>query len=129
MVTMWDSMSRIHHPTWTRTNGEIDGAVFKDWERELKPYGPQGVLRGLKRVREAGSAYVPPLNKFLSLCKNESESTDCRPGESFSEQEHGGRLKPTPNGVPLSWTIGNYSYEELMASGHPEDTEKARSLK
>jgi len=59
----------------------------------------------------------------------QSENTDCRPGESISEREHGGRLRPTPNGVPLSWTIENYSYEELMASGHPEDIEKARSLK
>ena len=72
---------------------------------------------------------IDSLSKFLSLCRTGSEYSNSRPGESFSEHFHGGRLKPTPNGVPLCWTVGNYSYEELIASGHPEDAEKAISLK
>lgn len=91
------------------------------------PYGSNGVLQGLQGIKDSGNAYLPPLNKFMSLCRNGGESVSGF-GDSFSEQLHGGRSKPTPNGVPLCWTVGDYSFEELMASGHPEDAERARSL-
>ena len=64
--------------------------------------------------------------KKEDLSKIESNDGSVTPGESEGEKYHGGRLKPTSNGVPLSWTVGNYSYEELVASGHPEDAEVAR---
>ena len=128
MVVLWQSMGRLFHPQWTKNNGEIGSPAFQDWTRELQYLGSKGVLKGLDSVRCSGRDYAPSLNKFIGFCRDEIEGgggTDL----SYSETQHGGQLKPTPNGVPLSWTTENYSYEELMASGHPEDAERARSAK
>ena len=122
-------MTRLYHPQWKRTNGEVGSEVFQDWCRELLPYGSSGVLSALQEVKNAGSAYLPPLVKFMSLARGGNSDFGHGGDLSYSETQHDGKLKPTPNGVPLIWTIGNYSYEELMASGHPKDAEKAISLK
>jgi hypothetical protein len=78
------------------------------------------VLHGLQGVKASGTSYLPNLNKFIGYC-NESGEGDSRPGERFSEQTHGGKLKPTPNGVPLCWTVGSYTDDELRASPCIED--------
>jgi len=82
--------------------------------------GASGVLEALDAVKSAGSVYPPPLAKFISLGRDNSGG-EYRHGESFSEHLHGGKLKPTPNSVPLCWTISKYSHEELMASPCFED--------
>ena len=122
MVELWNVMSRLYHPQWSRTNGEIGGGVFQDWTRELLPYGSQGVLRGIQSVRDGGNVYPPVLNKFLSECRAGGESS------GGSVDVFGRRLKPTPNGLPLTWTIGTYSIHELRASGLFEDATVADSL-
>ena len=82
---MWDTMSRLYHPQWTRSNGEVGGNTFQDWTRELLPYGSNGVLQGLQEVRSSGNVYVPPLAKFLSMCRGGGEA---HTGEgSFGEWE------------------------------------------
>lgn len=69
-------MSRLYHPAWVKTNGELGGAIFQDWCKELLPYGSKGVLQGIAAVRNLGSSYAPNLNKFLALCRNESDAAD-----------------------------------------------------
>jgi len=115
-------MSRLYHPQWSRTNGEIGGGIFQDWARELLRYGSEGVLRGIQAVRDSGNVYMPVLNKFLSECRSGGESSG---GEVDA---FGRRLKPTPHGLPLTWTIGTYSIHELRASGLFEDVTVADSL-
>ena len=100
-------------------NGEIGGSTFQDWCMELLPVGSKGVLAGLQGVKNAGSAYLPPLVKFIALCR-ESTGGLIETGDSYSEQQHGA-LKPTPNGVPLCWTIGTYDDEALRKSPCVED--------
>lgn len=95
---MWESMSRLYHTQWTRTNGEVGGPVFQDWCRELLPYGSDGVLRGLQSVRDAGSAYLPPLSKFLSYCRSggaENFSPDFGPWETCPYTGRRRRLRLT----------------------------------
>ena len=118
---MWETMSRLYFPQWSKTYGEVGGVVFQDWARELLPYGSQGVLQGLREIREAGNAYVPPLAKFLSLCRNSREDSKSGRAKTFSEELHGGYIKPTPNGLPLTWTQGKYSVQDLRDSGTFED--------
>ena len=67
MVAMWETMARLYHPQWTRTNGEIGGVTFQNWARELLPYGSKAVLTALGSIRDSGSSYMPPLAKFMSL--------------------------------------------------------------
>jgi len=86
---------------------------------ELERFGSAGVLRGLEAVKTSGSSYAPNLNKFIGYCI-ESSSASANPGDSFSEQLHGA-MKPTPNGVPLCWTVGKYTHEDMIESGHSDD--------
>jgi len=120
-------MAKLFHPQWSRNNGEIGGPVYTDWFTELRQFGSKGVLRGIEAVKFSGGSYAPNLNKFVGLCL-EGAATGARPGDSYSEQLHGGQLKPAPNGTPLSWTVGNYTRAELMASGHPEDIAVAQGM-
>ena len=117
-------MSVLFGSRWTTENGEIDGPTFNGWIEELKYLGTDAMEHGINSVKYSGSQYAPNLNKFLSHCR---EKSDALPGDSFSEQLHG-KLKPTPNGTPLSWTLGDYSYEDLIASGLPEDRVAAENL-
>ena len=119
MVAMWQTMAKLFHPQWTKNNGEMGGQVFRDWTVELERFGSKGVLRGLGAVRISGSSYAPNLNKFIGYCI-ESNTGGTSPGDSFSEQLHG-KMKETPNGVPLCWTIGAYTDDELRASPCHED--------
>jgi len=97
--------------------------VFRDWTVELERFGSGGVLRGLESVKVSGSSYAPNLNKFIGHCQD-SGAGFVATGDSFSEQLHGAML-PTPNGVPLCWTIGRFTHDELMESPHQEDRQMA----
>jgi hypothetical protein len=119
-------MTVLFGSRWTKENGDIDGLVFHGWMEELKWLGVDAIEQGITSVKYSGTQYAPNLNKFLSHCR--VREVDARPGETFSEQHHGGKLKPTPNGVPLSWTDGKYTYDELMASELPEDRIAAENL-
>lgn len=69
---------------------------------------------------------MPNLNKFIGFCLDTSGST-VRPGDSYSEQLNGA-LRPTPEGVPLIWTIGTYSIADLKLSGTTQDLDMADQL-
>jgi len=96
--------------------------MFKSWSVELGKLGPDAVERGIRAVDLAAGSYAPNMNKFIGLCRK-AGSEFVGVGDSYSEQIHGGKLKPTPNGVPLCWTVPPmpYSADELRASGIPED--------
>ena len=103
--------------------------MFKAWSVELGKLGPDAVDRGIRAVDLSAGSYAPNLNKFIGLCRKPGSGFIV--GDSYSEQLHGGRLKPTPNGVPLCWTIpprGRYSAAELRASGIPEDITAANII-
>ena len=121
-------MTVLFGSRWTKENGDIDGLAFHGWMEELKPLGVDAIEHGINSVKYSGTQYVPCLNKFLGHCKERDGDPENLPGESFSEQLHGGRLRPTPNGVPLSWTIADHTYQELMASEHIEDRNAAENL-
>jgi len=70
--------------------------------------------------------FAPNLNKFIGLCKDETGSFVST--DSYSEQIHGGQIKPTPLGVPLCWTQGTYTVDELRQSSTDEDHELAERL-
>lgn len=103
---MWETMARLYHPQWTRTNGEIGGAIFQDWAKELLPYGAKGVLVALQGVRDSGSAYLPPLAKFMSMGRAGNE--DSQHSTGFGQWEVcpftglRRRLKPGYEAVPNS---------------------------
>lgn len=125
MVTMWGTMSRLYHPQWTKTNGEIGGGVFQDWSRELLPTGPDGVLRGLQAVRDAGNVYMPNLNKFLADCRNGSAESPGGARDAF-----GRRPRATPNGVPMSLLAdGEHSAATLLESDWPEDQQAGAEMR
>ena len=126
MTHLWAKMSVLFGSRWTKENGDIDGLVFHGWMEELKWLGVDAIEGGITSVKYSGSQYAPNLNKFLSHCR--VREVDARPGETFSEQLHGGKLKATPEGVPLSWTDQKYTYEELMASPCHEDQIAAENL-
>jgi len=46
-----------------------------------------------------------------------------------SERFHGGKLRPTPQGVPLVWTVSTYDTADLIKSGTQQDIEMANQLK
>lgn len=127
MVVMWEQMAKLFHPQWTKNNGDIGGEGFRDWSLELRRFDAGGVLRGLDAVKNSGISYAPNLNKFIGFCKEDGGGNPS-PGSGLDEQRYG-KLKPTPSGVPLSWTIGRYSVEELEASPCDEDRNLARNLR
>lgn len=128
MARLWAKMTVLFGSRWTRENGEVDGLVFHGWMEELKYLGVDAIEHGINSVKYSGSQYVPCLNKFLSHCREKDGHQEFLPGETFSEQLHGGRLRPTPNGVPLCWTDAKYTYEELLASTCSEDQVAAENL-
>ena len=128
MVVMWQTMAKLFHPQWTKNNGEIGGQVFRDWTIELERFGSAGVLRGIESVRLSGNSYAPNLNKYIGHCLESNGGGNVGVGESYSEQLQGGRLKPTANGVPLCWTVGSYTHDQLLASPCHEDHAMAEQM-
>ena len=125
MLVMWGKMTRLYHPQWIRTNGDIGSPVFQDWVEELRPYGSQGVMRGLEAIKAAGNVYMPNLNKFMCECRA-GNSTARGDGDVF-----GRKTKPTPDGVPLCWTIApyeEYTKQDYLDSGTTEDSEHAKTI-
>jgi len=114
-------------PQWAKQNGDINGVVFNGWLHALKDLSVSAIHYGIAAVKNSGTQYAPNLNKFESLCRQ--TEANAQPGDSLSEQIHGGKLKPTPNGVPLTWTIGEYTTRELLESGNAEDAEMGEMLK
>ena len=112
-------MSRLYHPQWVRTNGEIGGGVFQDWTIELMQYGSDGVLRGIQAIRDGGNVYMPGLNKFMAECRVGSHSSSGGDSDAF-----GRTPKPTPDGMPMCFlTEGGYTAETMLNSPHKEDRE------
>ena len=125
MVVLWSTMGKLFHPAWTKRNGELGSRQFQDWTVELERYGSAGVLRGIESVREAGSDFVPKLNKFIGHCQQTYTGSNSTALENGSEQFHGSKLKSTPHGTPLVHTVGSYTHEQLMESPCDEDRNMA----
>ena len=123
MVRLWTWMSGRFHPQWTNANGDIGGPMFRAWSAELGKLGPNAVERGIRAIDFGGANYAPNMNKFVSVCRK----TDG--GTTGGKDAFGVSHKPTPNGVPLCWTQGTYTVQELTDSGIQEDLDMADTLK
>lgn len=102
--------------------------MFQAWTAELGKLGPDAVERGIRSIDLAGSSYAPNLNKFVSACRVSDGGAEGA-GESYSEQLHGGRIKPTPDGLPLCYLAdGDFSVAALRDTQHYEDAEVAHKM-
>lgn len=95
--------------------------MFNAWSAELAKLGPDAVEYGINAIDLAGSSYAPNLNKFVASCRKDDGSSagGLLPG---SETLHGGKSRPTPDGMPLSFMAdGDYAVSDMYESPHPED--------
>lgn len=116
-------MSLRFSPTWNNRNGEVDGLGFNGWMESLSKFGVNGIAYATEAIKQSGTAYCPNLNQFEGYCRQVGMGSGNREGLSpGSEQFHGGKLKPTPNGVPMSFmTDVEPSVETMLSSPHHED--------
>lgn len=111
-------------PTWTNRNGDIDGLVFKAWLEALSQYGVNGIAYATTCVKNSGKPHPPNLNEFEGyLLKRKEETPDHNLSET--EQRFGGKLKPTPNGLPKLWTMpdSDHTWEQLFHEQYPDSPE------
>lgn len=113
----------VHYGSlWEKTNGAIGGICFQGWRDALDKIGKDAFTSGVQALIDEGSQHPPNLMKFKGLCRKAGYSERSGGLEPGSEQIHGSRPKPTPNGMPLSFCAdGNYTVEELRATELPED--------